>query len=257
MKIILKVLLIVFVSYNIFAQELYFCESYTEDGVPVGPLNSLEIKPYGTAIYVLIENSKEFNDPILYLFIDKYIDGKLSAFDSKTINIEKNDTWAVTSFEFKEEGTYEAYFLNSSHTRLASSKIEVHFSKDFSSNPNSSSYISHSSGDCEFTFCEMVINGKPINAFNILSLAHTDGQAFFFLNNHVPFGIEKITIQVWKRSEQDNNYEKLIDSKKYKILPEWNNAYIKYIFTSPGKYKIDIFDIDNNFISSNSLEVTN
>jgi hypothetical protein len=131
----------------------------------------------------------------------------------------------------------------------------VFFLKKFSATPSLST--DRSTGECKFTFCELVINGKPINAFNILSLAQTEGQAFFFLNNKSPFGVDKIVMQVWKRSEQDANYEQLLDTKKYKILPKWRDTYIKYSFTSPGEYKVDIFDVDNNFISSNILTVTN
>ena len=117
--------------------------------------------------------------------------------------------------------------------------------------------VKYSIGDCQFTFCEMVINGKPINAFNILSLARTEGQAFFFLDNHVPFGIEKIKIQIWKRSNEDSSYEQLVDSRKYKILPEWKDTFIKYVFTNLGEYKVDVFDFEDNFIASNVLTVTN
>ena len=59
----LKIFILVCISAPIFAQELHFCESFTEDGTPVGPLNRLEIKPYGTAIYVLIENIDNNEDP--------------------------------------------------------------------------------------------------------------------------------------------------------------------------------------------------
>ena len=40
-----------------YSQEIYFCESYTENGVPIGPTNKLEIKPWGTAIYTLLDNN--------------------------------------------------------------------------------------------------------------------------------------------------------------------------------------------------------
>ncbi len=205
------------------AQELYVCESYTEDGLPVGPLNQLEIKPYGTAFYILLDNQKEFDDPLLYLFVDKLIDGKFTPFESKTISIKNDDTWAVTSFEFKEQGIYEVYFLNSSQSRLATNKVEARFSEEFT-NPTSVPTRT-SLNDGQFVFCELVINGKPVNPFNNLSLSRTGGQTFIYLNNYAPFGIEKIKIQLWKQSNTDSSYEQLVDSKKYKILPEWKDTF--------------------------------
>ena len=248
-------LFFIFSFSSIFSQELYVCESYTEDGAPVGPTNQLEIKPYGTAVYVLLDNEKEFGDPILYLFIDKLINGKFTPFESKTISVKNNDTWAVTSFEFKEEGKYEIYFLNSSQNRLASSKITTNFSGEFSEQPISANSNTITDGD--FVFCELVINGKPVNSFNSLSLSRTAGQAFIYLNNYVPFNLGKLKIQVWKRKDNDSSYEELVDSKKYKISPEWKDTFFKYIFTNTGEFKIDIMDSTDSFISSNILTVTN
>lgn len=251
----LKILIYFFLLSNLsIAQELYVCESYTENGTPVGPLNKLDIKPYGTAVYILLDNNKEFKDTFLYLFIDKLIDGKFTPFDSKTLNVKKDAKWAVTSFEFKEEGNYELYFLNSSQNRLATNKIEVHFSEEFKDHIISPS--SYSFENDNFTFCELVINGKPINPFNKLSLTHSAGQAYIYINNHVPLGVERIIVNVWKRSKTDKNYEELVDTKKYKILPEWNDTFFKYIFSSIGDFKIDVFDPNENLISSNILTVT-
>jgi hypothetical protein len=248
-------LFLILLSNILIAQELYVCESYTEDGTPVGPLISLEIKPYGTAIYVLLNNGKAIQDPILYLFIDKLVGGKFTPFESKTLSVKKTDTWAVTSFEFKDPGIYELYFLNSSQSRLATGKLEVYFAQDdrkFTFYPKQNSV-----GGVQFTFCELVINGKPKNPFTSLSLSRSEGQAFIYLKNQVPFGIEKIKVQVWRRSNKNSNYEELVDSKKFKILPEWSDTFFKYNFVNIGEYKIDIFDINDNFISSNIITVTN
>lgn len=250
----IAILLLISLS-SVFSQELYVCESYTEDGSPVGVQNQFEIKPYGTAVYVLLDNEKEFNDPLLYLFIDKLIDGKFTPFESKTISIKITDTWAVTSFEFKEEGIYEIYFLNSSQNRLATTKISTQFSIEFSDQTITASSNTITDGD--FIFCELVINGKPVNAFNTLSLSRTAGQAFIYLNNNTPFNLGKLKVQVWKRKENDSSYEELVDTKKFKILPEWNDTFFKYIFTNIGEFKIDVLDSTDSFISSNIITVTN
>ncbi|MCB9258626.1 MAG: hypothetical protein H6612_04660 [Ignavibacteriales bacterium] len=239
----------------IYSQELFLCESYTENGTPVGVINSLEMKPYGTAVYVLLDNKKEFKDPILYLFVDKLQDGKFTPYESKTISPKKTDTWVVTNYEFKEKGIYEIYVLNSSQNRIATNKIEVvlseHSSNKFST--STSVYL----GESQLTFCELVVDGKPVNKFNSLSLSRSGGETFIYINNHVPLGIERIILQVWKRSEKQSNYEKLVDTKKFKILPEWIDTFFKYNFTSTGEYKIDILDKNDNFITSNIIEISN
>lgn len=254
-KLFLIIIFIISAVNFVSGQELYLCESYTEDGTPVGPVNRLEIKPYGTAIYVLLDNGNEFNDPSLYLFVDKLIDGKFTPFDSKSLDVNRNDTWAVTSFEFKEQGIYEVYFLNSSQSRLASNKIEVFFEGEYLG--NNFATPSYSNAGSQFIFCEMVINGKPINPFTSLSLSKSEGQAFIYLNNYVPFGHDTLIVQYWKRSNTDSSYEELIDSKIYRILPEWSDTFFRYYFTAPGDYKIDIFDMKNNLIASNVITIFN
>lgn len=255
MKLInLSILFLIIFFSSAYAQEVFVCDSYTEDGTPVGPNNRFEIKPYGTAKYILLKSEKKFNDNLLYLFIDKIVDGKLTPFDSKTITIEKDDFWAVTSYEFKEPGIYDLYFLNSKQNKLADIKVEVYFSEEFASKSFSptKSYI----GDTQITFCELVINEKPINPLNSLSLSRSGGQVFVYLNNYMPFNIDVIKVQIWKQSNDNSNYENLVDEKKYKLLPEWNDTFFKYIFKSTGEYKIDVLDEKNNFIASNIITVT-
>lgn len=253
---IITIFALLLLSANILlSQELYFCDSYTEDGTPVGTKNKLEIKPYGTATYILIENKKSFNDPLLYVFIDKLVNNKFVPYDSKTLTVDIGDDWAVTSYEFTEQGVYEIYFLNSSQNRLATGKITTFFAKEFTHQVFKPSLSSH--GDARLIFCELVINGKPVNQFNSNSIRNSEGQVFIFVNNHIPFGIETFTLQVWKRSNSNSNYEELVDSRKYKIMPEWEDAFFRYFFTGPGEYKFDIYDSNNTFIASNVITITN
>lgn len=254
-KYFLTPLLILLYSTLCYAQEVYVCESYSENGKPIGVKNKFEIQPYGKAVYILIDNENNFDDPLLYMFVDKLSDNKFIPFDSKTITVDEQSTWAVSNFEFSEPGIYEIYFLNSSQNRLASIQIETYYADEFNNQIVSPSYSYD--GDCELVFCELVINGKPVNQFSTISLSNFGGQVFIYLNNKVPFNIDRFQIQVWKRSQVNSNYEELIDSKKFRILPEWRDAFFRYIFTQVGDFKIDVFDRDNNFIASNILTVQN
>jgi len=255
LQIIKMFFLLILLSTPLYSQELYLCESYTEDGSPIGPLNKLEIRPYGTAVYILLDNETEFGDPILYLFIDKLVDNKYMPYDSKTINVKVDDNWAVTSFEFKEPGNYEVYFLNSSQNKLATNKVSTYFADAFVDQVLNSTF--RSTSGCELIFCELVINGNPVNPFSSFSLSKFGNQAFIYLNNYADFGIDTIKVQVWRRSNVNTNYEELIDSKKYKIFPEWSDTFFRYNFVQIGEFKIDVFDQNDNFISSNIITITN
>ncbi|PID58400.1 MAG: hypothetical protein CR986_07785 [Ignavibacteriae bacterium] len=260
MKLKFIIILLLFVKLTL-AQELYVCESYSEDGKPVGVSNNIKIKPYGSAFYILLDNEKPLKDKSLFLFIDKFYDGKFKPFESKKLEVEKEDTWAVTSFEFKDPGVYEIYFLNSSQKRLTTQKLEVDFEEEYKSmrtkKTNNLGNVSFTGTNKSFIFCELVINNKPKNPLSILSLTQSEGKVFVYLNNNSPFGIEKIKVKFWKIDDNDENKEKLIDTKKYKIMPEWSDLFFSYDFDNIGTYRIEIYDYNNNFISANTLEVSN
>ena len=180
-KYFFSTIIILFISSIFYAQDVYVCESYSESGPPIGVMNKFEIQPYGKAVYILIDNEKSFDDPLLYMFVDKLADNKFIPFDSKTITVDETNTWAVSNFEFSEPGIYEIYFLNSSQNRLASIQIETYYADEFN-NPIVSPSYSYD-GDCELLFCELVINGKPVNQFSTISLSNFGGQVFIYLNN--------------------------------------------------------------------------
>jgi len=250
--------LILFFTFIItsYSQEIYFCESYTENGVPIGPTNKLEIKPWGTAIYTLLDNNKQpVNDNQLYVFVDKKTEDKFVPYQSKSLTIEKDATWAVTNFEFKDPGTYNVYFLNSKQNKIASNILKVVYAKGYVT--GSSSYAPEYEGECEMVFCEMVINDKPVNTFTTLSLSRTGGRGVIYLNNSTPFNTDKLILKVWRKSEEGGNFNEFIQTKKYKILPEWSDAFIKYKFDRTGEFKFAVYNKDDMLLASSTIVISN
>lgn len=256
MKYIASILFLLISTSSIFSQEVFFCESYMEDGTPVGTTNQLNIKPWGTAVYILLDNNqKPFNEPLLNIFIDKKNGDKYSPFESRTLEVNTKSTWAVTNFEFKEAGTYQVYFLNAAQKKIAVNMLKVNFSEGVLTGTNPKGNISE--GSAEFLFCEMVIDEKPINIFDNLSISRTGGRAIIFLNNSSPFETDALTMQVWKRTSVDADYGELVAKKRYQLLPEWNETFIKYRFQQPGEYKFDIYNKNDILISTNTIVITN
>ncbi len=245
-----------FLTVTVYSQEIYFCDSYTENGTPVGPTNKLEIKPWGKAIYVLLDNeNKPINDNQLYCFIDRKSGDNFVPFKSKSIKSNKGATWAVASVEFKDPGIYNIYFLNSEQKKLASNILKVVFTSGYitGNSPQAPIY----EGDCELVFCEMVINEKPINPFTTLSLSRSGGRGVIYLNNSTPFNTDKLVLKVWKKSGENTNYDEFVEARKYKILPEWSDTFIKYNFKRPGNFKFAIYNKDNILLSSATIVITN
>lgn len=234
---------------------MYVCESYTEDGEPIGATNSLEIKPYGKAVYVLFQNNSNFDFNTLYLFVDKLSEGQFTPYDSKTLSVQNDKNWAVTNYEFHNSGIYELYFLNSTQHKLAVQKLEVKLV-----NENGIERITPTSrpiiGNSQFIFCDMIMNDKPVNQFTQLSISAKNGKGYAYINNYAPIGTDTINVKIWKR-QPSSSFDTLISKKKYTITPNWTDTFFKITFNKPGDYKIDVFDNFDNLIASNVLTVIN
>lgn len=250
MKIYLRIIIFFFIlqSYN-FAQNIYICESYSEEGNPIGIINKLETKSYGKPVNILIDNEKNFNSHVLYLFIDKLNDGKYVPFDSKIINLDKDKFWAVANYVFVEAGTYEIYFLNSSEKKIASLKLEVISEIE--------SILAKDLGSSQFVFCDMIVNDRPMNPISQLSISERGGEVYAFINNYSPFNSDRIIVKIWKRKEGSSEYQELISTKKFKVTSHWSVTFFKLNFTDTGDYKIDVNDKNNKLLISKVLTVIN
>ncbi|MFZ1289171.1 MAG: hypothetical protein WAR79_03735 [Melioribacteraceae bacterium] len=251
----ITLILICLFSLNNFAQNIYVCESYSEEGNPIGIINKLETKAYGKAVNVLIDNEKKINSNILYLFIDKLSNGKYVPFDSKILNVDKEKLWAAIKYEFHEAGVYELYFLNASEEKITSLKLEVKILNDrgFENFSGSSGGL----GNAQFVFCDMIVNNKPMNPISQLSLSTRNGETYVFINNYSPFSTDKIVVKIWERQENSSEYKELISTKKFKVTPKWSITFFKLTFDKVGDYKIDVNDNNNKLIVSNILTVIN
>lgn len=255
MSLVKKIIFLLFlVGGTLSAQQIYFCKSFTEDGKPIEAKNEWKIEPWGSQVYILFDNEhKAIGDSLLYLFIDKKADNVFKPFDSQIIKINKNDKWAVFNYEFKDAGKYEVYFLNSSQTKLSVDTVDIQIDTEYSSSKvaNSSRYYEN----CDLTFCEVVVNRKPVNVITSLSLSKNLGVVYVYLKNYMPFKTDTIKVQVWQDQDNDFEYEKIIGSKMYKLNPDWEDTFFKYVFSKPGKYQIKVFNQNDIFIASGQIEV--
>lgn len=251
MKNIYKFILILllFATNIIISQNVYVCEKYTENGIPLNTVNKMEIKSYGKSANILIDNKNSFNSNILYLFIDKLVDGKYIPFDSKIWKIDKNQTWAAREYVFIEAGNYEIYFLNSNEKKLASVKLEVISEIE--------SIMSKDLGNSQFVLCEMIVNDRPMNPISQLSLSNQGNDIYAFINNYSAFNSDRILVKTIRRSENSDEYKELISTKKFKVTPRWSITFFKLSFSEPGDYKIDVYEKDNKLIVSKIFTVIN
>lgn len=247
----LRILVILFsLSITITAQKVYVCESFTEDGEPIGVANNWSIKPWGTFLYIFLDSEgSSLEGNLIYLFVDKKEDNKYQPFDSKAINIDYDEKWIAYNYKFTLPGEYEIYFITADQKRIASSNVYIKYEETFTSSHrivNSSYY-----DNCRIVFCEKIlVGGEPLGVKRSMSLSSSDKSIYVLLNNYAPMRTSKFLVDVWRKKNRAFEYDEFVESKKYSLNPDWPDAFFKYEFKRTGDYKFLIYNEDEVLIKS-------
>jgi len=248
------VLLMFAFAVTLAAQSIYFCTGHTSDGDPINPVNTFKIKPSGGYLYILFNNDgKKIETGLIYLFIDKKMNGNFEPFDSKVLRLDSATTWTAYNYKFSEPGKYLIYFLDSKQNKIAQDTLHVELESEFKryrQDVTSDYYY-----NCEMVFCEIVLGGKPIRITNHAYLKKNNGLIYVYLNNGTPFNTPALIVDVWKKGNDTEDYDEFIETKYFKIDPEWSDTYFKYIFKEPGEYKFSVYNKHEALIISNYIQV--
>jgi len=238
-----------------YGQSIYVAESITEDGEAIGAKNMWQIDPWGKSLYVIFDNEEQIKDNILYLFIDKLIDGSFQPFDSKVINIEQPTSRINYDFKFTDTGKFKVYVVNEGQETLSSLQLILKPKTATSSNAsNSDNYYDQIS----LIFCEKIlIGGTPLGIIKSGSLSRHSGTIYMKLRQYSPLNSETVQVDLWRIGNNSYDYDQYIESKKYKIDPTWYDTFLKYKFTKPGKYKIVIYNDSDAIIKTGYITITN
>lgn len=256
MKILLKItFLLFFFSIFNFSQQLYFCESYTEDGKPIDANYTWQIKPWGKQLYVLFDNEgQEIEGRLIYIFVDKDNEGKFEPFDSKALQIRDGAEWVVYNYKFIELGEYNFFVVNSEKDTVASEKIVIKLEDELEGSRSTFTTLYYDNTD--IVFCERMIAGKPVNEFTQTSFNKNNGLVFIYISNRNQLNTEKLFVDFWRKKNSTFEYDEYIESKKYRMEPGWNDVYFRYNFTEPGEYKVSIYNDNEILIKNGYIRIT-
>lgn len=255
MKSFLSIILLsILIISNIKAQQVYFCKTHTTDGKPIDAQIEWTIKPWGETLEVLFDNEgKPIEGTYAYLFIDREINGKYEPFDSKAIKLEYGATWVSYAFKFVELGRYKAYFINSNQDTLGTERLTLKLEESFSATSKKLNNLYYDR--IRIVFCERVIAGRIINEKSHVSMSKDGGRIHIYLISKTPLNTNKLLVDIWKQKENSFDYEQYIESKKFAMDPAWPDVFFRYRFSSPGNYKIAIYNSDEVLIKSGFIKV--
>lgn len=240
-------ILILLYSSPLLAQQIYFCESVTNDGEPVNARSIWQLDDGKAEIEILFDNGEEYiPGSILYLFIDKKYDNTYEPFDSKTIQIENEITWLSYNFTFSDYGSYDVYFMDMSRNKLSSKKITIakqgDIPIDHRAGPKQRLFSSNYYSGIKLTYCERVIADKPVNIRDYTSLSKYNGEIYAHLKQSKPLNTDTVYVEVWFKEPNWDEFSEFIESKKYRINKYWLDTFFRYKFTKAGVYKFMIYD---------------
>lgn len=241
MKLFLTGILFLVFVFHTAGQQLYFAESYTENGSPIGAKKEWTITAYGCAVYFLFENGgEEIKGNPVYIFIDKEEDGIFQPYDSRALNLDEIKTWLVYEYTFSQPGKYEVYFIDNTQNLLAKGMMTV--SPEIY-NPGARKIGSNYYDNCKISFYEKVLAGdKPIGQRKNLSLSKGGNSIYVYLDNKAPFNTDVFLVDVWRKKTRAFDYDEFVESKKYRLNSGWPYAYFNYSFKEKGEYKFSIYN---------------
>ena len=256
MKIIRFLILTLVLSAGITAaQQVYFVDSYTEDGEPIGAKNVWTVKPWGSFIYILLDTENNvLPGNVIYLFIDKKNGDAYEAFDSKAINIDQKPKWVVYNYKFTQVGEYDVYFITNEQKRFAGEKVTITYEESYSRPKVTTNSVYYD--NCSIVFCKKIlVGGEPLGEVSSISLSQLS-TIYIQINNRRSLNTGKILVDIWRKKNRLFEYDEFVESKKYRINPDWNDAYFKYTFTTPGEYKFSIYNENEITIKTGYFTVT-
>ena len=237
-----------------YGQSIYVSESLTENDEPVGAKNMWDIDPWGKSLFIVYDNEEQINDNILYLFIDKLIDGSFQPFDSKVINIEQSTSRFSYDFKFTDTGKFKVYVVNEAQETLSSLQLILRAKTSTESNTLQSDNYYDGIG---LIFCEKIlVGGTPLGIIKSGSLSKHSGSIYIKLKQYSPLNTEAIHVDLWKIGNNSFDYDQYVESKKYKIDRTWYDTFFKYKFTRSGKYKIVIYNDSDAIIKTGYITIT-
>lgn len=247
-------ILSILLSLTLSAQQIYVCKSVSDDGTPVEARNTWNVKPWGGTFHILLDNEGEtIQDDIVYLFIDLYSDSDYEPFDSKVITITGQRDWVAYEYKFIELGEYEIYYMNSKQERIATEKVDIRLEETYQGSRKD--FSTRYYDDADFVFCKRVIAGKPYFVKDRVSLSGDGGEVTVYLRNDEPLNTEKFLVDVWKKERSFYEYDQYVESKKYRLEPEWPDAFFTYKFEETGQYKVSVYTENEILIKSGYITV--
>ena len=257
----LKTAILLFLIFfaNIFPQsesssekQILIAKTYTEFGEPVDLIRNNQVDAGQTCGIILNNNRRDFSELIVFLNIEKQGNTRASGRFVKLLRTEKGKPWVALYYTFMEPGVYDVYFTDFARKKIAETTLIV---KPQINNTNIKASVGQARPSLKIIFCEKMIGGNPIDHITTASLSKNNGLVYVYVSDGKRLDTEKLLVNIWMKTKTE--YDKFVDSKKFKVNDSWRDTYFKYRFETPGDYKINFFDEKELLLKTAYITVEN
>lgn len=238
------------------SQSILFAKSFNENGEPIEKRNTWNIDSAETRIAVVFNNGKQtISQHRLSLEIKPENDSAKILF----MRVGSNKNWVAEYVDFTEPGKYIITVKDDKDKTLAQSNVYFKGNTEIKNNEEliKPEVVSQTFryNKAEIYFRELSKDGKPLKDGNEYKLESKGKYIEIVLVNGNELGTDKITIDVWKKSSSNNEYNEHVDAKEFKIDRKKNSVVMHFSFRKAGEYKISLFDSNFTWITSGYLKI--
>jgi hypothetical protein len=246
-KLGIVVWLVLMLALHVRAQDLTFCLDHTENGLPLGSGKHFELERFGQNVELLFRNREPIRTEKLYFFIDYQQEGKFAEFDTKTMQVDHNKNWALLSYRFQRTGRYRVLLLDAEKKEICRAEIDIIVREE----ENSPEYFN----GARLIFCNTALKGQPDTEISALKIPVGEAKTLSVFIRHIrPFKTHHIYVDVWVGSGAGAG--QYLETIEFTLDTNWSYSQFPYEFRSSGVYTFRVYNEDEVWVTSGSLEVT-
>lgn len=226
------------------AQQVSFCSSYSDNGVPKDPSTSWKLGKNGGYIYIIYAGKgKHIKSKSLNIYILKQNNTAYMPYEKKLVPVRSTKNWAVLDYQFIEPGNYEVVVKDYNNKELASNHLSIHM-------PNEERM--HASGYYHaVTRFSKVVDGVPADSGTVLAA----GQVEILVVNNKSLATDSITIDIFKKGYQTEKYSIYVATKVLVIQDSDRLFRFYYSFDQSGQYKVSAYNRKGEKISDGYVTI--
>lgn len=104
-------------------------------------------------------------------------------------------------------------------------------------------------------FCEEVTDNAPVNASTSFIITSGGGSVTVQVDNGKAMKTTELIVDVYKKPSGGSDYTEFVETKRYDIKETWDRPYFDYMFSTPGEYKLSVYNGDEVWINSGTVSI--